>query len=60
MIVWKRLREELPNQKEIRKKLEERYKPALTPAHLLSNLLHPHNREENLSLEEKGPGVTYR
>ena len=56
MIAWKRLREELPNQTEIRKKFEQRYKQALTPAHLL----HSHYRDENISLEEKGPGVTYR
>ena len=55
-MVWKRLREELPNQTEIRKKFEQRYKQALTPAHLL----HSHYRDENISLEEKGPGVTYR
>ena len=60
VIVWKTLREELPNQKEIKKKFKERYKQALPPAYLFSNLLHPHYREANLSLEVKGPGETYR
>ena len=57
--IWKKLKEDLPNQRDKMKKYSERYNPAITPAHLLAYLLQPAHRGAQLSDAEKNTACEY-
>lgn len=59
--VWKELRDQLGllDNREVTRKFERRYEQAMTPAHLLANLLHPTHRGARLTDDERDAALDY-